>query len=99
VDFENFGAFIAVNYSATIKIIVTDSGSFDIVVDHELKHETVNEHWKQQFLLERQTVDKSFKELKMFNGNFKDLIVDHDMLGEPVHEQYRNKKTIPIKPE
>ena len=99
VDFENFGAFIAVNYSATIKITVTDSGDFDISVDHELKHETVNEHWKQQFLLERQTIDKSFKELKMFNGNFKDLIVDRDMLGETVHEQYRNKKTIPIKTE
>jgi hypothetical protein len=94
VDFENFGAFIAINYTATINITVSDDGDFSIIVDHELKHETLNDQWKSQFDLEKVSGDKSFKNMSTFKGNFKDLLVDYNVIGETVHEQYRNKNTI-----
>jgi hypothetical protein len=96
VDFKNFGAFIAVNYSATVNISVDDVGNFSLSVDHELKHETVNEHWESQFVTERRVKDHSFNESSTVTGNFKDLITDYSVIGETVHEQYRTK-TIPIK--
>jgi len=96
IDFKNFGAFIAVNYSATINISVDDVGNFSLSVDHELKHQTVNEHWERQFVIERSIKDYSFNESSAFTGNFKDLITDYSVIGETVHEQYRTK-IIPIK--
>jgi hypothetical protein len=96
-DLNNFGAFIAVNYTAQIKIVVSENGNFDIAVDHELKHATFNRHWENQFKLELEEGDKSFKRILTGLGNFKDLEVDYKVLGETVHEQYRKQpKTIMI---
>ena len=96
-DLDNFGAFIAVNYTAQIKITVSDKGDFGIFVDHELKHATFNSHWENQFKLELEEGDKSFKSSLSGAGNFKELEVEYKVMGETVHEQYRKQpKTIII---
>lgn len=94
LDYKNFGAFIAVNYEAFIKIKVDDLGNYTISISHELKHETFNKHWAQQFALERDQQDRSFSDLHISKGNLKDLLTEHSMVKETIHEQYKNKKKI-----
>lgn len=94
LDYKNFGAFIAVNYAAKIKIKVQDNGQYVISVDHELKHETFNSHWEGTFKLERFSFDKSFSDLHVAHGNLKNLIVEESLVKETIHEQYRKKKNI-----
>lgn len=97
VDLDNFGAFIAVNYTAQIIIKVSEQGDFSLDVDHELKHATTNKHWENQFQLELQDCDKSFKNKLSADGNFRDMLVGYKVMGETVHDQYIKKsKTIPI---
>jgi hypothetical protein len=96
VDYKNFGAFIAVNYEAYIKIKVDDAGLYTISVAHELKHETFNGHWAEQFVLERSSSDMSFSDLHVANGNLSELTTNTSMVKETVHEQYRKKNVIPI---
>jgi len=91
LDYKNFGAFIAVNYEAHIKIKVTDIGDYIISVAHELKHETFNNHWAEQFALERDYKDMSFSDLHINKGNLTDLICEKSMVKETIHAQYRKK--------
>lgn len=94
VDYKNFGAFIAVNYEAYIKIKVDDLGNYTISVAHELKHDTFNNHWVEQFKLERDQRDKSFSDLHIATGHIESLLTDHSMVGETIHEQYKSKKKV-----
>ena len=94
VDYKNFGAFIATNYEATIKMKVTDTGDYTISIDHALKHETFNKQWETQFELERSSFNKTFSNLHISKGNLKELISDAVIVKETVHDQYKNKRKI-----
>jgi len=69
---------------------------YTISVAHELKHETFNGHWAEQFVLERSSSDMSFSDLHVANGNLSELTTNTSMVKETVHEQYRKKNVIPI---